>query len=339
MKHLFPALLFLVSMNLAHASVDDEFEQLSRINNINQSLLDKTRVLLKKPITDVPLENFDGVDAICCAIDYEFFTLTLALASRGVPLFITDRSSKLTSPLVFALSKFPAPEFNVLLQCAISRQRYDINQLDNNGMSLLLHLFKLPNFTPSIEMIELLVVTYKADVDDQCQDAARANLSSFTPEDLPRVNALMNLQSQPTVQHATPDELSALNKKIKARLPKGQQDQINKDPQADVLATKNKLRFARNKRPMRGKPKAPHSVNDLSIHVNTTGASINAEQSKNPTAKAVALTDKKRAFKAAITKTEENEDVWNRRTQIQDLKDKFQAEKNELNEIESEQSE
>ena len=215
MKHLFPALLFLVSMNLAHASydnaskafealIDDEFEQLSRRNDINQSLLDKTRSLLNKPITNVPLKNFDGVDAIHCAINYQFLALTIALASSGVSLFITNRSSKLASPLVFALSKFPAPEFNVLLQCAIHRQRYDINQLDNYGMSLLLHLFKLPNFTPSIEMIELLVVTYKASVNDQCQDAARANLSSFNPEDRPRERPIRRCAQLPGARGPEP---------------------------------------------------------------------------------------------------------------------------------------
>jgi hypothetical protein len=131
MKFLFAALILLATFTTVYSSnaenaldaiARQEFQLLSQKPDRIQHQVNKIRRLLKKPTSSTILQNFEGVDAMLYVINNQCYTLTLALAHTGVPLFISDQNSKLASPLCVALNKFSVPQFELLLQCAINIQ-------------------------------------------------------------------------------------------------------------------------------------------------------------------------------------------------------------------------
>lgn len=275
MKRLFAVLILLITITSIYSSDFDadarqEFQQLSNNPDRYQPYVNTIRALLKKPTSTTILQNFEGVEAMHYAINNKCCALPLALAYRGVPLFISDRNSKLFSPLCVALNKFPVSQFERLLSCAINAQGYHIDQLDNYDRSLLEQLFRIPNFTPPIEMIELLVARFKAEVNMADHCLAHAKLSSYNPKDHQRFFELMGYPyssadtqaSTPTPksQSASPEVIAEINRTLKAACNEAKRKSI---PHAEELFTQIKLRLARMNRKMRSPsivPKPAHAL-------------------------------------------------------------------------------
>jgi hypothetical protein len=340
MKHLLTAIILLLTTTAVYSTnaekafdavARQEFQQLSQALHRSQPHVNKIRTLLRKPTSATPLQNFEGVEAIYYAINNQCCALTLALAYRGVPLFISDRNSKLVSPLCIALNKFSVPQFELLLQCVTNTQGYDIDQLDNYDHSLLEQIFRIPNFTPPIELIELLVVRFKAEVDMGSHCSAHAKLSSYEHKDHQRFFELMGHPYNPSdiqapqltanFQSASPEVIAEINRKLEAAYQEAERKRI---PHAEELFTQIKLRLDRQNRKM-GSP----SITAAPAHalVKTARELAIAEKSGDPTAIKIALKANQNAVNSARIAIEEKTAARKRRAEIQQLKDSFETEK------------
>jgi hypothetical protein len=121
---------------------------------------------------------------------------------------------------------------------------------------------KIPNFTPPIELIELLVVRFKAEVDLKIPTLAHEKLSNFASKDLERLFQIK--KDSPATAHtfasASPEDIAKLNKILDAASSEAERKRI---PHAEELFIQIKMRLARVKRKMKKPSVKPALTQDL----------------------------------------------------------------------------